>query len=98
MKVLRDTHIEFELGYIAADIQRREEREQREESKKQQRGEDREEARRSQTEQEDILQMAKTVAEKDQEQRGVRVKWPQRVEEKPTHLLSFNPGTRKDIR
>ena len=59
----------------------------REEAEKQTEEKEREEARRLEdTQQEDILQMEETVPGKRQ-----------RTEERPAHLLSANPGTRKDI-
>ena len=85
-----------EFGETAADIQRRrKEREQRErdEAEKQQREEmQREEDRRVETSVTDKV----GSGQKDQELRGVKVKWTQRVE-RPTHLLSVNLGARKNI-
>ena len=62
------------------------------EAEKQQReNREMEEARRAESPQEETSQMEEGVAKKDQELRGVKVKWKQMVEERPAeHLLSAN--------
>ena len=94
IEVPTDTPTELKLGITAADIQRRRhEREQRkwEEAEKQQREErKREEARRVETPE----STEEAVAKKDQELRRVKVKWTQRMEERPAHL-NHNPGAQE---
>ena len=77
------------MGDTAAEGQRREERKQREreeEAKEQQK--EREEARRAKTPQPQIEE----GAAEEQELRGVKERWIQRVEVRHAHLNS-NPGT-----
>ena len=80
------------MGDTAADIQRRRdgrEQREREEGEKKEGGEGGNPT---------VIDGRGSGKKKDYELRGVKVKWSQRVEKRPAHLLSANPYPRKDIR
>ena len=95
IEVPTNTPTEFDLGDTTAGIQRRrEKREQREGGgrKTTERGEE----ERGCKEGGNSTDGGGSGWKKDQELKGVKVKWTQRVEARPAHL-NPNPGARKDL-
>ena len=91
------------MGDTAADIQRRrvdkEQRAKDEAEKQQMEEKEREEPRSSEdTHKEDLLQTERHWLEKDEVLTGVKVKWTQRMGERPAQkLLSVNPHKKEHM-